>query len=166
MGGLCPEWRVYWQVMEMGMGLLVSGIEPCALREAVLLREGEKDGGGGKEESERWRGLGQCRSDLSAAHPSAGTELLAGQRDAGAERGHEMFPPCPETGGSRNPTGNLAPMELLTWPWYGAPQPCRPTGQVHPTGTAGEEGGTAGTPLCPSPLPLPWGGQKGGSHGR
>lgn len=38
----------------------------------------------------------------------------AGQRDAGAERGCEMFPPRPETGGSRNPTGNLVPMEPLT----------------------------------------------------
>lgn len=53
-------------------------------------------------------------------------------------------------------------MELLTWPWYRALRLCRPVSQVHPAGTVGEWGGagTTGTPLCPSTLPLPWGGRK------
>lgn len=168
-GGLCPEWDLL-VVDGNGDGMAGFGNCPSTLREAVLLGEGEKDGGGGKEESERWKGPGQRRSELSVARSGAGMEPPAGQKDARAEQGHEMFPPCPETGRSRNPTGNLAPMEPLTWPWYGVLQPCHPAGQVHPTGSVGDGvggtagdgvGGTAGTLLCPSPLPLPWGGRMG-----
>lgn len=56
-------------------------------------------------------GTGQCRLQISAVSPSAGTELLAGQRDTRAERGQAVFPPHPEMGGSRNPTGNPALIE-------------------------------------------------------
>lgn len=70
-------------------------------------------------EKRRPRGGGSRDSaGVTAVCPGTGMEQPAGQRDAGAEQGHEMFPPHPETGQSRNPTGNLAATEPLTWPWY------------------------------------------------
>lgn len=109
--------------------------------------EEDEDGGDRRDESEEWMGPGQCRSELLAAHPSTGAELPAGQRDAGAARGSETFPPHPETGRSRNPTGNFAPMEPLTWPWCRVLHQC----QLHP--------------FCvPAPSPCPGGKAERGSH--
>lgn len=91
---------------------------------------------------------------VSAVCPGTGTERPAGQRDAGAEQGHEMFPPCPETGRSRNPTGNLAATKPLTWPWYSALRPGVPPARCIPL--AAPARGHRRDPSVCQPLLSPW----------
>lgn len=101
---------VYWQVMKWVQSVCFQDL-PLCLGEAMLLGRGGEDRGDGKEAGEAVTVLLRAlRSSTSWCWNTA----AAGQRDAGAERGCEMFPSRPETGGSRNPTGNLVPMEPLT----------------------------------------------------
>lgn len=101
---------------------------------------GRRDRGGGSVQVTASRG--------------ARTEPPAGQRDSRVRGGREVFPPHPETGGSRNPTGNLAPAEppsqaVVCSGSAAPPARCIPWG-----------------PRCvPAPRPA-WGAQSGSGRGQ
>lgn len=117
-------------------------------------------------------GVEKRRERVGGGRDSAGLSTLqrvlvleqSRQQDKGtlgAEQGCEMFPPHPETGGNRNPTGNLTPMEPLTWPWYGALRRAVLPARCIPLALRARRGHCRDPTVSP-----PLGGQKGGPSGR